>query len=133
MAYGQTGAGKTHTLLHNTGSPEDAGLVPRLIAALFVTISCDVRNVYKVRASFAQIYNEQVDDLIKPRNVNLKIHHGGSNEVEGLTITECRTAEDLLNLLQLGRRNLIYAETKMNKSSSRSHAVLQLRVSRRQR
>ena len=36
------------------------GLVPRLVANLFVAIGTDVRNVYTVRASFVQIYNEQV-------------------------------------------------------------------------
>jgi hypothetical protein len=32
-----------------------------------------------------------------------------------------------------GRNNLVYAETKMNKSSSRSHAVFQIKVSKRPR
>lgn len=76
LAYGQTGSGKTYTLLNGGGTVakasrggrstaavadavETAGLVPRLIAELFVSISCDVRHVYTVSASFAQIYNEQ--------------------------------------------------------------------------
>jgi len=134
LAYGQTGAGKTHTLLNASGAPSEAGLVPRLVAELFVKVQSDVRHVYKVRASFAQIYNEQIDDLLKPRNLNLKLKpHGSGTEVEGLTVSECRSAEEMLALFETGRRHIIYAETKMNKSSSRSHAVLQLHISRRLR
>tara|TARA_B110001452_G_C15149854_1_gene400193 strand:+ start:75 stop:1064 length:990 start_codon:yes stop_codon:yes gene_type:complete len=130
LAYGQTGAGKTHTLLNASG--ENSGLVPRLIASLYVAIGIDVRTVYTIRVSFAQIYNEQIDDLIKPRNSNLKLRPGG-HEVEGLSLVECKSAEQLLQLLEAGRKNLVYAETKMNKTSSRSHAVLQIFISRRQR
>ena len=131
LAYGQTGSGKTHTLLNAGGNPEMVGLVPRLVANLFVAIGTDVRNVYTVRASFAQIYNEQIDDLLKPRNTNLKISAGG--EVQGLTVVNCVSAEALLQLFEQGRKHLVYAETKLNKTSSRSHAVLQLHVSRRTR
>ena len=134
LAYGQTGTGKTHTLLNVGDEHADAGLVPRLVAALFVSIKCDVRHVYTVKASFAQIYNEQIDDLLKPKNANLRVKpHGTAHEVEGLSATECRSASELLGLFDAGRRALVYAETKMNKHSSRSHAVLQIAVARRER
>ena len=68
--------------------------MPRLVANLFVAIGTDVRNVYTVRASFVQIYNEQIDDLLKPRNTNLKLSAGG--EVQGLTVMTCASAEALL-------------------------------------
>ena len=76
----------------------------------------------------------QVDDLLRLKNNNLRIKPKGvGTEVEGLTRTRCNSAEELLQLLETGRRNIIYAETKMNKSSSRSHAVLQMYVTRRAR
>merc|ERR1719436_2404087 len=37
----------------------------------------------------------------------------------------------MLEAFDRARRNVVYAETKMNKASSRSHAVFQLRVTRR--
>eukprot|EP00966_Prymnesium_polylepis_P235021 5435833-Prymnesium_polylepis.1 len=67
LAYGQTGSGKTHTLLNASDDSAQVGLVPRLAVALFVAIRCDVQHVYSVRATFAQIYNESVDDLLKGR------------------------------------------------------------------
>ena len=134
LAYGQTGSGKTHTLLNVGEERSDAGLVPRLVAALFVAIKVDVRHVYSVRASFAQIYNEQIDDLLNKSRTNLRVKPKGTgHEVEGLSAIECKTPGELLALFDSGRRALVYAETKMNKHSSRSHAVLQLHVSRRER
>ena len=53
--------------------------------------------------------------------------------VDGLAEVHCKTAAQLLQAFDSGRRHLRYAETKLNKSSSRSHAVLQLSVSRRLR
>ena len=137
FAYGQTGAGKTHTLLNagdGTGTAA-MGLVPRLAAALFVHIESDVRHVYRVKASFAQIYNEQIDDLLRPSSTNLKLKPTptGRYAVDGLAEVHCKTAAQLLQAFDSpGRRHLRYAETKLNKSSSRSHAVLQP-VSRRLR
>ena len=70
LAYGQTGAGKTHSLL-NSGmgidgkpDPKQAGLLPRLVAALFVHMGADATSVYTVEASMLQIYNEQIDCLL---------------------------------------------------------------------
>ena len=51
---------------------------------------------------------------------------GGGRYVEGLTWKVCNTPETLIELFDMGRHNLRYAETHMNKHSSRSHAVMQV-------
>jgi len=135
LAYGQTGSGKTHTLL-NDGEVSDTGMLPRLAAGLFYKIARDRYHVYTVTLSMCQIYNEQVDDLLKPTNFNLKLRAAESGrgwECEGLTWVECKGPEALLNNLRGGRNSLVYAETKMNKHSSRSHCVIQMRVEKRRR
>ena len=127
LAYGQTGAGKTHSLLNMAEkSADDAGLLPRIVADLFVGLSADWRGIYTVKVGMFQIYNEQVDDLLKPGKTNLRVKqsvHGGW-EVEGLSWYTCRTPEYLMQVVRNGRKRLIYAETHMNKHSSRSHAVV---------
>eukprot|EP00913_Durusdinium_trenchii_P032316 g30257.t1 len=55
LAYGQTGSGKTHSLLHQSAKGEEAGLLPRLVASLFLMISQDVANVYDVEAAAVQL------------------------------------------------------------------------------
>eukprot|EP00899_Mesostigma_viride_P020376 jgi/Mesvir1/2833/Mv13924-RA.2 len=133
LAYGQTGSGKTHSLLNSGGgSPSEAGLLPRLVAALFVHIAADTKHVFTVSASMFQIYNEQIDDLLvddPTAGKNLSMKTGGT--VEGLSMIPVKTPDDLMKLFQKGRSNLVYAETKMNKASSRSHAVFQFRIMKR--
>ena len=140
LAYGQTGAGKTHSLL-NSGmgvdgkpDPKQAGLLPRLVAALFVHVGADVKHVYTVEASMLQIYNEQVDCLLgDDREKAQGLQVTGKSEVKGLVWHKCKTPNELLQCFQKGRMNLVYAETKMNKASSRSHAVFQIKVAKRPR
>ena len=140
LAYGQTSAGKTHSLL-NSGmgmngkpDPKQAGLLPRLVAALFVHIGADTKHAYTVEASMLQIYNEHIDCLLcEDREKGQGLQVTGKSDVKGLTWISCKTPSDMLMCFQRGRNNLVYAETKMNKSSSRSHAVFQIKISKRSR
>eukprot|EP00756_Hemistasia_phaeocysticola_P020408 Hpha_TRINITY_DN15717_c2_g1::TRINITY_DN15717_c2_g1_i3::g.36637::m.36637/K17914/KIF13; kinesin family member 13 len=68
FAYGQTGSGKTHTML---GTPQDPGVAPRVIGALFSELEKRRRTPqmaqgweYNVEVSFMEIYNERVKDLL---------------------------------------------------------------------
>ena len=138
FAYGQTGSGKTHSLLNagSAGDSSQAGIVPRLVANLYVAIASDPGGVYTVECAMFQVYNEQVDDLLgeghrQGKGLNLAVHNGG--EVAGLSWHKCASPDALLKLFARGRNNIVYAETKMNKASSRSHAVMQLKVMRRPR
>ncbi|KAG8456883.1 hypothetical protein KFE25_005033 [Diacronema lutheri] len=137
LAYGQTGSGKTHTLLNPGESVSDSGLVPRIAAALFFRIGQDLAHVLTVRVSFLQIYNEQIDDLLKPAgasvNLRLRTAPSGAIDVEGATSVRVSSPAALMQLFNQGRKNLVYAETRMNKSSSRSHAVFQLAIEKRAR
>ena len=64
FAYGQTGTGKTFTI---TGVPKDSklkGIMPRSFEAIFQHIECDSSKEYLVRASYLEIYNEEIRDLL---------------------------------------------------------------------
>lgn len=117
LAYGQTGSGKTYTLI------EESGLLPRLVHSLFETISNDARSVYEVDVSAIQIYHDQVDDLLPAE--------GQMPSRDGARKLRCSSSCELLDAFSKARQNLIYAETRMNKASSRSHAIFQLRILRR--
>ncbi|KAH8060052.1 hypothetical protein JL722_5009 [Aureococcus anophagefferens] len=128
FAYGQTGSGKTYSLLHGGSAAQsfqDSGLLPRLAATLYVKAARDVSHDYTVEAGCFQVYNEQVSDLLHPEhrsgkgaNLSVSKDRSGHGQVDQLTFASAR-------------KNVVYAETKMNKASSRSHACFQLRVSRR--
>lgn len=136
LAYGQTGSGKTHSLLQMGAEDADAGLFPRLAADLFTAVEADFRHLYSVEVAFFQVYNEQVDDLLRPSGSNLKVRAEGEGApavVDGLHFAHVSSAAALLEAFRAGRKRLVYAETVMNQHSSRSHAVLQLRVTKTQR
>eukprot|EP00983_Pelagomonas_calceolata_P094748 1157921-Pelagomonas_calceolata.AAC.5 len=58
FAYGQTGTGKSHTM---TGQPgEQAGIIPRSFAHIFEGVEGSSDTQWMVRASFLEIYNEEV-------------------------------------------------------------------------
>lgn len=69
LAYGQTGGGKSYTLLGGQPLGEDAlpkadepeGVIPRLCRDLFRP---DPHHAVSVRMSFVQVYNERVYDLL---------------------------------------------------------------------
>ena len=75
FAYGQTGTGKTYTMegFNSAGSVEERGIIPRAIEQIFQHIQSNVsaRMRFLVRASYLQIYNEAISDLLKPERNNL--------------------------------------------------------------
>jgi len=134
FAYGQTGSGKTHSLLHRGDEASENGLLPRLVQELFEGIAADPTSAYEVEAAAMQVYNESVDDLLHERHRtggghNLSVQSNG--DVPGLTWEPCQTAEDLSESFARAHCNLVYVETKMNKASSRSHAILQIKITKR--
>lgn len=138
MAYGQTGSGKTYSLLSDGGEEDGGdgpGLVPRIAADCFARAASDVEHAYEVSCAMAQIYNEQVEDLVAKRS-GLRVipaSDGSGWEIEHLCWTPCGSAEEALECFNRGRQRLVYAETQMNKQSSRSHCVFQMKIDRIER
>ncbi|KAH9053425.1 hypothetical protein Ae201684P_015194 [Aphanomyces euteiches] len=67
FAYGVTNSGKTYTIL---GTPENPGILPETFEALFKK-----SEKFKVTASYLEIYNEKVFDLLAvgPRRIFLQL------------------------------------------------------------
>ena len=62
FAYGQTGCGKTHTML---GTPEDPGIIPGCFKHIFSFIDGNTSGMkFLVRCSYLEIYNEEIHDLL---------------------------------------------------------------------
>lgn len=129
LAYGQTGAGKTHTL--SSIKPECIGIIPRAAQDIFQKITPDMD---EVRLSYLQIYCEQIQDLLKPETGdNLSIREGKQGYVHVPQLSEMVVTclDDCLRLIQLGNRNRNVAFTELNAHSSRSHAVVIFTVARK--
>ena len=75
FAYGQTGAGKSYTMMGKEGV-ENEGIIPRLCKDLFGKIGDDQDPdmQYSVEVSYMEIYCERVRDLLNPNNKgNLRV------------------------------------------------------------
>lgn len=83
------------------------------------------RKRFLVRASYLQIYNEVISDLLKPERTNLHIREDKKKGVfvEGLSEWVVRNPKEVYGLMQRGAMTRATASTKMNEISSRSHAV----------
>ncbi|OTA67922.1 kinesin-domain-containing protein [Hypoxylon sp. EC38] len=131
FAYGQTGSGKSYTMM---GTPDQPGLIPRTCEDLFQRIEAaqnETPNIsYHVRASYFEVYNEHVRDLLVPVSPNqppyyLKIRESPTEGpyVKDLTEVPVRSLNEILRYMTAGDRSRTTASTKMNDTSSRSHAV----------
>jgi hypothetical protein len=78
-----------------------------------------------VRASYLQIYNEIISDLLKVERTSLSIREDRKKGVfvEGLSEWAVRSPNEIYSLMQRGALSRATATTKMNDLSSRSHAV----------
>ncbi|KXL49154.1 hypothetical protein M433DRAFT_2626 [Acidomyces richmondensis BFW] len=130
FAYGQTGSGKSYTMM---GTLDQPGLIPRTCRGLFERIEGEQNSsiTYNVHVSYFEIYNEHVKDLLTPRTnppTYLKIRESKSDGVyvQNLTDEPVRCYEDIERLMKMGDLNRTTASTKMNDTSSRSHAVFTL-------
>ncbi|KAL3472876.1 P-loop containing nucleoside triphosphate hydrolase protein [Aspergillus californicus] len=127
FAYGQTGSGKSYTMM---GTPEQPGLIPRTCEDLFQRIdnveSPDIS--FNVRVSYFEVYNEHVRDLLVPRTEPphyLRIRESPSEGpyVKDLTEVTVRNFAEIMKFMRKGDMSRTVASTKMNDTSSRSHAV----------
>eukprot|EP01061_Rhynchopus_euleeides_P009690 TRINITY_DN188_c0_g1_i1.p1 TRINITY_DN188_c0_g1~~TRINITY_DN188_c0_g1_i1.p1 ORF type:complete len:942 (+),score=498.09 TRINITY_DN188_c0_g1_i1:264-3089(+) len=155
FAYGQTGAGKTFSMLGGLDSTggmdmkekENRGICPRLVEALFE--KCEYfktqgdNTIYSIELSFMEIYKEKCKDLLKEHMgkkskkkaeeqekeyADLKVRHSPTQGtyVEGLGREEVKSVAHCLKLMAAGMNSRHTAATKMNDVSSRSHAIFQL-------
>jgi centromeric protein E len=127
FAYGQTASGKTHTL---TGSPVEPGIIPLAITDLFAQIRQTPDREFLLRASYLELYNETILDLLSPEiGKELQLSEGkrkGEVVVNGLTECAVRTEEEVRRLLRLGEDRRKVGGTDWNSRSSRSHCVFRI-------
>jgi kinesin family member C1 len=160
FSYGQTGSGKTWTM-QGGAEPGSEGLIPRSVAQILATarrLASSAGWSYSLEASFLEIYNEAVRDLLRvpkpggpPEPASLPIVNaapaggaGGASsssaaaddgsgpnagvEVPGLTKVPVDDEGAVAALLARAAKRRATASTAMNELSSRSHSVFTLYI-----
>ena len=133
FCYGQTGTGKTHTMEGSLDPPAERGIIPNAFDTVFADIDASeaVDKTFLVRASFLEIYNENVRDLLakdQTKTCALKETPEKGVYVDGLTTFVVKSAEEMRKVLEVGKKNRSVGATLMNADSSRSHSIFTVTV-----
>lgn len=87
--------------------------------------------VYTVSASYCEIYNEGLYDLLQGDGRQLAVRweaKTGAFYVPELTVVPCFSLADLLQVINLGLQRRRVGSHALNKESSRSHAILTVTI-----
>lgn len=133
FAYGSTGSGKTYTMVGTKGDP---GLMVLSLNTVFDLIKKDKRSdEFEVTCSYLEVYNEVIYDLLEKSSGHLELREDPEQgiSVAGLRCIKVHSADKILELLNMGNSRRKTESTEVNATSSRSHAVLEIRVKRKRR
>jgi len=155
FAYGQTGAGKSFTMigasdiadcLKENGEFDDlAGITPRAVSELFRLLNeRQAQLEFSVEVSMFQLYRDGLDDLLaekkkrkkgeeeeasKTMKITLAEHSDtGLVKVEGAEVMQAHTPNDVMQIFARGSARRTTTSTAMNAESSRSHLICTLVV-----
>lgn len=125
FAYGQTGCGKSHTMMGLADALDEngadlKGVIPKSVDHIFGFIDNESNSGknFLVRCAYLEIYNEQVLDLLSKFDMNGKGKKSPANQkdvslkikedpdrgiyVQDLTQVICKSIPDLQRLLDAG-------------------------------
>eukprot|EP00227_Mantoniella_beaufortii_P001149 CAMPEP_0197614672 /NCGR_PEP_ID=MMETSP1326-20131121/59645_1 /TAXON_ID=1155430 /ORGANISM="Genus nov. species nov., Strain RCC2288" /LENGTH=429 /DNA_ID=CAMNT_0043183549 /DNA_START=129 /DNA_END=1415 /DNA_ORIENTATION=+ len=134
FCYGQTGTGKTHSMEGKDEPPEMRGIIPNAFNHVFDSIYGQTGSEgkdYLVRASFLEIYNEDIRDLLardQTGKCELKETPDSGVYVKDLTAFVVKGVSELNNVLNVGKKNRTVGSTLMNADSSRSHSIFTITI-----
>jgi len=127
FAYGATGSGKTHTMI---GEEDEPGVMVHTMHNLFSKMESS-KDKITVKMSYLEIYNEQISDLLVENSPPLMLCEGPKGiDVPGISKKSPKTAEEVFELLEFGNKNRKQSPTDANAVSSRSHAILMVKIKR---
>ncbi|ORZ31702.1 P-loop containing nucleoside triphosphate hydrolase protein [Catenaria anguillulae PL171] len=131
FAYGQTGTGKTFSMEGVRNIPELRGIIPNSFEHIFSHIRSAGAGVkFLVRASYLEIYNEEVRDLLASgaTKLELKEHPESGIYVKDLSSFVVKDVEEIDKLMNQGNKNRSVGFTEMNARSSRSHSIFTITI-----
>jgi hypothetical protein len=123
FAYGQTGTGKTYTI---AGPKDNPGIISRCLTDVFAGLAGK-----ELHFEYVQLYMDDFKDLLIPEpKSELKLYEGksGGVYVQNLTTRKADSVDQILKALDEGAARRATRSQDMNEVSSRSHAILMLRL-----
>ncbi|GIL53792.1 hypothetical protein Vafri_9425 [Volvox africanus] len=139
FAYGQTGSGKTYTMSGREevigsdsylGDAHD-GIITRAIQHLFAAAETRKAEAkFAVAASYLEIYNEGIYDLLnlKAKNLPVKWDAALGFFVPGLKQVTCNKIDTMMEVIRTGMKHRHVGSHELNIESSRSHSIMTIFV-----
>ena len=117
----------------------DRGMIPRMLSNIYRKSKAMEKNTegettVQVSMSYYEIYNDRVFDLFEPpekrttTGLPIREAEGGKTVVVGLTELPCETLKEFEVLYDRANANRSTGATKLNAHSSRSHAILCVKI-----
>lgn len=132
FAFGQTGTGKTYTMIGDHKIDHLKGIIPNTFLHIFNNISlADNETFFVVIVSYLEIYNEEVRDLLSENplaKLNIKERPDVGVYIKDLTRFTVDSVKSITSLLIQGNTNRSTRFTTMNSESSRSHTIFTITV-----
>jgi len=116
------------------GTSEEPGIMFNAIKDLVDGINKPSSYQYTLKMWYIEVYNEVLKDLLTPvKSGKLEIRE---DQIKGPILAGAKevmvaSSEDIMDLLKFGNKNRTKETTWANEASSRSHAVLQVTLERR--
>ncbi|XP_062508897.1 kinesin-II 95 kDa subunit-like isoform X2 [Corticium candelabrum] len=126
FAYGQTGTGKTFTMEGVRTDSELRGVIPSSFDHVFKHIARSHDKQFLVRASYLEIYQEEIKDLLskdQKKRLELKERPDTGVYVKDLSSFVTKGVKEIEHVMNVGNQNRSVGRTNMNEHSSRSHAI----------
>jgi len=150
FCYGQTGTGKTTTIMGKTTPATEQGLLLRLLSDVFIEsdrLTRDTGSTIHIKVQMLEVYNEKIKDLLLPHGLKSEPMTSGSAEpaqkpdvhvhpvlgvyLKGVTEEAVDNCEHVLRLIDYGNTMKTVAATAMNAKSSRAHTVFKLSMEKK--
>lgn len=127
ICYGQTGTGKTYTMNEIT---------PIAVNQIFngIEIADKDNEIFKVEVSIIEIYKEQVNDVLDPKNTNLNLIENKLKRknltIENLSSVTVTTENELNDVIYKGTLKRNTNSTTMREYTAKSHNIIIITIYR---
>lgn len=113
------------------GDKKLAGVIPRAFVQIFEHINKQPEVQFLIRASYLQLYQEELHDLLRSdQSIKLELHERPDTGVyvKDLTSVVCKSISEIERVMRVGNKNRAVGATDMNEYSSRSHAIFMITI-----
>ena len=125
FGYGQTGAGKTHTM---AGDAKEPGIVRLAVGQIFDHIRSNPQRMFNIKFSCMEIYDEKIYDLLHERNPVILMSDPKKKKLafKGLEEHQVSSESEMMEQVAKGMQGKTMTKNYKHDHSSRSHTVIRI-------